>query len=109
LPVAPNLLQQDFTTEEPNRKWLADITDVWTTEGWLYLAVILDVSSRLVVGWAMASPRDEQLTERALLMALGRRQPTDELLHHSDRGSQSTSHDYQALLAQAGITVSMNN
>lgn len=107
LPVAPNLLQRDFNAEAPNRKWLADITDVWTGEGWLYLAVIPDVYSRLIVGWAMDSHRDEPLTERALLMALGRRQPADELLHHSDRGSQYTSHDYQALLAQAGIVVSM--
>jgi putative transposase len=88
LPVAPNLLQRDFSAEAPNRKWLADITDVWTTEEWLYLAVILDVYSRLIVGWAMDEHRNEQLTERALLMALGRRRPADELLHHSDRGSQ---------------------
>jgi putative transposase len=92
-PFAPNLLQRDFNAEAPNRKWLADITDIWTAEGWLYLAVILDVYSRLIVGWAMDSHRDEQLTERVLLMALGRRQPADELLHHSDRGSQYTSHD----------------
>jgi len=96
---APNLLQRDFSAEAPNRKWLADRTPVWTVEGWLYLAVILDVYSRLVVGWAMDSHRDDQLTERALLMALGRRKRVDELLHHSDRGSHYTSHDYQALLA----------
>ena len=108
MPVAPHLLERDFSAEAPNRKWLADITDVWTAEGWLYLAVILDVYSRLVVGWARDSHRDEQLTERALLMVLGRCQPADKLLHHSDRGSQYTSHDYQAFLGQAGILASMS-
>lgn len=108
-PVAPNLLQRDFTATAPNRKWLTDITAVWTTEGWLYLAVVLDVYSRLVVGWAMASHREESLVEAALWMALGRRQPGEELLHHSDRGSQYTSQAYQALLAQFQIQVSMSD
>lgn len=107
-PVAPNLLQRDFTAPAPNRKWLTDITAVWTTEGWLYLAVVLDVYSRLVVGWAMASHREESLVETALWMALGRRQPVEELLHHSDRGSQYTSLAYQAVLAQFRIQVSMS-
>ncbi len=71
LPVAPNLLQREFSASAPNTKWLADITAVWTTEGWLYLAVLLDVYSRLVVGWAMDEHRDEHLVEKALLMALG--------------------------------------
>ena len=70
-PVAPNLLQRDFTAPAPNRKWLTDITAVWTTEGWLYLAVVLDVYSRFIVGWAMASHRRESLVEAALWMALG--------------------------------------
>ncbi len=107
-PVAPNLLQRDFTAPAPNRKWLTDITAVWTAEGWLYLAVVLDVYSRLVVGWAMASHREESLVEAALWMALGRRQPAEELLHHSDRGSQYTSLAYQAVLAQFQIQVSMS-
>ena len=106
--VAPNLLQRDFTAPAPNRKWLTDITAVWTAEGWLYLAVVLDVYSRLVVGWAMASHREESLVEAALWMALGRRTPPDELLHHSDRGSQYTSQAYQAVLAQFQIQVSMS-
>jgi transposase InsO family protein len=74
-PVAPNLLQRDFTAPAPNRKWLTDITAVWTAEGWLSLAVVLDVYSRLVVDWAMASHREESLVEAALWMAMGRRQP----------------------------------
>jgi transposase InsO family protein len=90
-PVAPNLLQRDFTAPAPNRKWLTDITAVWTVEGWLYVAVVLDVYWRLIVGWAMDSHREESLVETALWMALGRRQPAEELLHHCDRGSQYTS------------------
>jgi putative transposase len=88
LPVAPNLLQRDLRAAAPNRKGLADLTAGWTAEGWVYRASILEVYSRLGVGWAMEAHRGEQLTERARLMALGRRQPSDELLHHSDRGSQ---------------------
>ncbi len=107
-PVAPNVLQRDFTALAPNRKWLTDITAVWTAEGWLYLAVVLDVYSRLVVGWAMASHREEHLVEEALLMALGWRKPIEELLHHSDRGSQYTSLAYQGLLARFHIQVSMS-
>jgi len=107
-PVAPNLLQRDFTAPAPNRKWLTDITAIWTAEGWLYLAVVLDVYSRLIVGWAMAEHREESLVEAALWMALGRRQPVEELLHHSDRGSQYTSLAYQGVLAQFHIQVSMS-
>ena len=84
--VAPNLLNRDFTASAPNRKWVADITGVWTWEGWLYLAVVLDIFSRMVVGWAMDSHRDEALVERAALMALARRHHEPGLLHHSDRG-----------------------
>jgi putative transposase len=107
-PVAPNLLQRDFTAPAPNRKWLTDITAVWTAEGWLYVAVVLDVYSRLIVGWAMDSHREESLVEAALWMALGRRQPEEELLHHSDRSSQYTSLAYQTVLAQFQIQVSMS-
>jgi putative transposase len=107
-PVAPNLLQRDFTAPTPNRTWLTDITAVWTAECWLYLAVVLDVYSRLVVGWAMDSHREESLVEAALWMALGRRQPVEELIHHSDRGSQYTSLAYQVVLAQFHIQVSMS-
>jgi putative transposase len=107
-PVAPNLLRRNFTAPAPNRKWLTDITAVWTAEGWLYLAVVLDVYSRLIVGWTMASHREASLVEAALWMALGRRQPIEELMHHSDRGSQYTSLAYQAVLAQFHIQVSMS-
>lgn len=107
-PVAPNLLNRDFSAQAPNAKWVTDITGVWTAEGWLYVAVVLDLFSRLIVGWAMAAHRDAELVERALDMALGRRHPEAGLLHHSDRGSQYTSGSYQALLAQRGIQVSMS-
>lgn len=107
-PVAPNLLDRDFSAPAPNSKWVTDITGVWTAEGWLYVAVVLDLFSRLVVGWAMAAHRDAELVEQALHMALGRRHPAAGLLHHSDRGSQYTSGAYQSLLAQIGIQVSMS-
>jgi putative transposase len=107
-PVAPNLLNRDFSAQAPNAKWVTDITGVWTAEGWLYVAVVLDLFSRLVGGWAMAGHRDTELVERALYMALVRRHPEAGLLHHSDRGSQYTSGSYQALLAQRGIQVSMS-
>jgi putative transposase len=87
---------------------VADITGVWTWEGWLYLTVVLDTYSRMVVRWAMASHRDEALVEQAALMTLARRNPAPGLLHHSDRGSQYTCQDYRALLAQCGIVVSMS-
>ena len=107
-PVAPNLLNREFTAATPNTKWVTDITGVWTAEGWLYVAVVLDLFSRLVVGWAMAAHRDAELVEQALHMALARRRPEAGLLHHSDRGSQYTSGSYQRVLAQMGIQVSMS-
>jgi len=107
-PVAPNLLNREFSAPAPNTKWLTDITGVWTAEGWLYVAVVLDLFSRLVIGWAMAAHRDAELVEQALHMALARRHPEAGLLHHSDRGSQYTSGSYQTLLAQADIVVSMS-
>lgn len=106
--MAPNLLKRDFSAEAANTKWVTDITGVWTAEGWLYVAVVLDLFSRLVVGWAMAAHRDAELVEQSLHMALLRRHPAAGLLHHSDRGSQYTSGSYQALLAQMGIQVSMS-
>lgn len=106
--VAPNLLNRDFTATRPNEKWTGDITAVWTYEGWLYLAVVLDLFSRRVVGWAMAATQDEALVEMALRMALLHRRPEAGLLFHSDRGSQYTSQAYQALLAEACVTVSMS-
>jgi putative transposase len=107
-PIAPNRLQRDFAAQHPNEKWVGDITGIWTQEGWLYLAGIVDCYSRLVVGWAMSPTRDERLVEDALHMALGRRHPVEGLLHHSDRGSQYTSSAYRALLAEHGVTVSMS-
>lgn len=107
-PVAPNGLARHFAATAANKKWVADITAIPTQTGWLYLAVILDLYSRAVVGWAMDRLCDERLVLRALHMALARRQPDPGLLHHSDRGSQYTSGAYQALLAQQGIIVSMS-
>jgi len=107
-PVAPNLLNREFTAKEPNRKWVTDITYIPTMQGWLYLAVILDLYSRMVVGWSMSGHCDEKLVEGALDQALARRRPEAGLLHHSDRGSQYTSQAYQMCLEQSSIHVSMS-
>ncbi len=104
--VAPNLLQRDFHSAQPDSKWVADTTSIWTAEGWLNLAVVLDLFSRMVVGWSLAAIQDASLVVQALEMAITRRPPTG-LLHHSDRGSTYTSQSYQALLEEAGMTVSM--
>jgi putative transposase len=106
--IAPNLLKQDFTATGPNEKWVGDISAVWTYEGWLYLAAVLDLFSRRVVGWAMAANQDETLIEAAFQMALLGRHPPAGLLFHSDRGSQYTSDRYLALLAEVRVTVSMS-
>lgn len=105
---APNLLDQDFSADAPNRKWATDITYIDTAEGWLYLAPVLDLFSRRVVGWAMDDHMETSLVENALGMALARRHPLAGLLHHSDRGSQYTSLAYQARLAQINCQVSMS-
>lgn len=107
-PVAPNRLNQDFTASRPNEKWLADITYIPTDEGWLYLAAVLDLHSRRIVGWAMSDSLHRQLVIDALLMAIQTRQPPPGLLHHSDRGSQYASDEYQALLTKFGMTASMS-
>jgi transposase InsO family protein len=107
-PVAPNSLARNFTAERPDEKWLTDITYIPTAEGWLYLAVVLDLYSRRIIGWAMAARMTGDLTLRALRMALQERQPKLALLHHSDQGSQYTAGDYQQLLADWDIQVSMN-
>jgi putative transposase len=107
-PVAPNLLNREFTATEPNQKWATDITYIPTTQGWLYLAVILDLYSRAVVGWSMSACCDEELVGKALHMALARRRPQAGLLHHSDRGCQYTSCAYRHRLEQAGMVVSMS-
>jgi putative transposase len=107
-PVARNLLDRDFTASEPDRKWAADITYVPTGQGWLYMAAILDVHSRKIVGWSMADHMESELVIDALRMALHHRQPGEGLLHHSDRGVQYASDGYQHLLASHDITVSMS-
>ena len=108
LPVAPNLLDQDFVAEAPNQKWVADISFIWTAEGWLYLAAVLDLFSRKIVGWSMGERVNRHLVQKALEMALITRRPGGNLLHHSDRGSQYASHDYRDLLADHQIQVSMS-
>lgn len=108
LPVAPNRLEQDFTAHAPNQKWVSDITYLWTGAGWLYLAVVLDLYSRAVVGWSMSERITRDLVIQALTLAVGRRRPTAGLIVHSDRGSQYASNDYQQLLAQHGFLCSMS-
>lgn len=108
LPVAPNHLAQHFQASAPNEKWVGDITYIWTREGWLYLAVVMDLYSRRIVGWALARTQDTILVLAALQMAIGRRQPPAGLLHHSDRGSQYASAQYQAILQIYRFTVSMS-
>jgi transposase InsO family protein len=107
-PVAPNILTRHFEQRAPNVAWVTDITYIQTAEGWLYLAVILDLCSRFVVGWAISERITRELTLDALDMALVRRQPPQGLLHHSDRGSQYASTDYQRLLTTQGIICSMS-
>src|SRR6266566_5492901 len=106
--VAPNPLQRDFSADEPNTKWVADTTSIWTAEGWLNLAVVLDLFSRMVVGWSMAAIQDATLVVQALHMAIARRCPEAELLHHSDRGSTSTSESYLELVQENGMVSSMS-
>ena len=106
--IAPNLLQRQFEADAPNRRWLADFTYIWTAEGWLYLAVVLDLFSRRVVGWSMKEEMTSQLVIDALLMAIWRRGSPQELLHHSDQGTQYTSDDFQRVLAAHGIVCSMS-
>lgn len=107
-PVAPNILERNFTVHGPDRVWLTDITYVPTEEGWLYVGGVMDLYSRRIIGWSMSNRIDRRLTQDALLMALGRRQPAAGLLHHSDRGSQYACHDYQKLLSSKGIICSMS-
>ena len=107
-PVAPNRLQRAFQSDAPNEKWMADITYIPTGEGWLYLAVILDVYARRVVGWAMRSRLQDQRTLATLDRALKQRQPSAPLLHHSDRGRQYTSATYQARLRHHGLRPPMS-
>jgi putative transposase len=107
-PVAANTLNRQFTVESPNRVWAGDLTDVWTAEGWLYLAVLLDRYSRAVIGWAMGPRLTGELAEQALTRARANRTPRAGLLHHSDRGSQYAATRYQQLLATHGMIPSMS-
>jgi transposase InsO family protein len=107
-PVAPNLLERDFTAAQPNRVWVTDITYVWTAEGWLYLAAILDLYSRRVVGWALDASIDRHLALDALAMAVQARRPKPGLIHHSDRGVQYASGDYQKALKRIDAVCSMS-
>ncbi len=107
-PVAENVLNRRFNPSAPNQVWGTDITYLWTQEGWLYLAVVIDLYSRRVVGWAMDRRMKKALVIRALMMAINLRKPGPGLIHHSDRGSQYASHAYQALLKQHGMIPSMS-
>ena len=108
-PIAPNVVARNFEVDEPDRVWVADITYVWTLQGWMYLAVILDLFSRRVVGWSMAEHMRVDLVLDALRAALGKRAPSEAgLVFHSDRGSQYAARDYRAALEAAGITCSMS-
>jgi putative transposase len=106
--IRENLLARRFTVTAPNTRWATDITYLWTLEGWLYLAVMLDLFSRRVVGWSVSERLERGLALDALKMALEARRPSQGMLHHSDRGSQYASHEYQALLAEHGIVSSMS-
>jgi putative transposase len=106
--VPSNLLGRQFVAERPNQKWIADFTYIWTTEGWLYVAAVIDLFSRRVVGWSMSAGMTAQLVADALLMAVWRRGKPDALLHHSDQGSQYTSDQFQRLMADSGIVCSMS-
>ena len=106
--IAPNVLGRQFAAEGPNRKWAADFTYLWTAEGWLFVAAVLDLYSRKVVGWSMNSNMTTQLVADALMMAIWRRGKPIELMHHSDQGSQYTSEDFQRLLTDQGIVCSMS-
>ena len=106
--VAPNVLERSFNALAPNRRWIADFTYIWTAEGWLYVAAVIDLFSRRVVGWSMRAAMTAQLVTDALVMAIWRRGKPDALLHHSDRGSQYTSEQFQKLMADHGVVCSMS-
>jgi len=108
LPVAPNVLGRNFAVETPDQVWVGDITFVPTREGWLYLAILLDLASRYVVGWATSESLEDDLTLAALDRALETRRPAAGLIHHSDRGGQYASHDYVAKLERRGLVASMS-
>ncbi len=107
-PIAPNHLGGDFNADKPNQKWAVDISYIWTTEGWLYLAVVMDLFSRWIVGWAVSDRLKRDLALEALRRAVALRRPPPGLIHHSDRGSQYCSIEYRAALKKIGAVVSMS-
>jgi putative transposase len=107
-PIAENLLARKFEVAAPNAVWVGDITYIWTREGWLYLATLIDLYSRLVVGWSMRDNMERQLCIDTLKMAVGKRNPPPGLVHHTDRGSQYASHEYRAVLKANGMACSMS-
>jgi transposase InsO family protein len=107
-PIAKNLLDQLFRVPEPNHAWVGDITYIWTAEGWMYLAVLIDLYSRRVVGWAIDKTLSRRLAVKALRAAIATRMPPRGLIHHSDRGSQYSSREYQRVLSNHGIVASMS-
>ncbi len=106
--IAPNLLDRNFEAKRPNQKWAGDISYIWTREGWLYLAVMIDLHSRRAIGWAVSNRLKRDLAIRALNMAIALRRPPPGCIHHTDRGSQYCSHDYQKLLRECSFKVSMS-
>jgi putative transposase len=106
--IAPNTLARDFTATAPNQKWVADFTYVWTAEGWLYVAAVMDLYSRMIVGWSMKARMTSDLVMDALIMAIWRRRPSTDLLHHSDQGSQYTCEQFRKVLSAHGIDCSMS-
>lgn len=106
--IAPNVLDRQFTATAPNQKWVADFTYVWTSEGWLYVAAVLDLFSRRIVGWSMQATMTAALVTEAFVMAVWRRGPASTLLHHSDQGSQYRSEDFRRQLQALGVTCSMS-
>jgi putative transposase len=106
--IAPNLLERDFTADQPNQKWAGDISYIWTREGWLYLAVILDLHSRRVIGWAVSDRWKRDQAIRALKIAIALCSSTRGCVFHSDRGSQYFSHEYQKILRDHGLQSSMS-
>ncbi len=107
-PIAPNLLKRNFTADAPDRVWVGDITYVWTREGWMYLAVLIDVYSRRIVGWALRPYLSRALALEALRRAVELRRPAPGLIHHTDRGCQYASADYRKALDKAGMLASMS-
>jgi len=108
LPVSPNLLVRDFKVSEPDKVYVSDITYIWSSEGWMYLAVVLDLFSREVIGWSMSRRIDSNLVQEALKMAVLIRRPSSGLIFHSDRGSQYCSHNFRAMLNRYNIVSSMS-